>query len=112
MSSNQTLVQRLIHVVKLHRKPSSEKSISVVLKVMEKQILYPKFTVEDFKKDIHAALESATPLTSLVRQQHTEEELRECLTQLLIAFDAPEIEEVDDDELDEEFLADEESEEN
>ncbi|MFM6929253.1 MAG: hypothetical protein ACKOX6_12370 [Bdellovibrio sp.] len=88
MSTNDSLVQRLIILIKQHRKPSSPKSIAVLVKVMETQILQPgNHSVEKFKLELQAALDSTVVLSELVRQQHSEEELRSCFTNLLAALE-------------------------
>jgi len=82
--TNLILVQRLITLVKQHKKPSSEKSITVLVKVMEKQILNPgNHSVEKFKHELQAALDSSTVWSETIRQQHSEEELRDLFANLL-----------------------------
>lgn len=89
MSETHSLVQRLIVVIKQHRKPSSPKSIAVLLKILEKQILHPGHTEEELKRELQKALDSSVVLSELIRQQHSEEELRACFTNLLAAMEAP-----------------------
>lgn len=87
MIDNDSLVQRLIILIKQHRKPSSPKSIAVLVKIMEQQILQPgNHSVAKFKHDLQAALDSSVVLSQLVRQQHSEEELRNCFANLLAAL--------------------------
>lgn len=87
MSENYTLVPRLIVLVKQHKKPSSEKSITVLVKVMEKQILNPgNHSVEKFKNELQAALDSDTVWSESIRQQHSEDELRGLFANLLAAL--------------------------
>jgi len=89
VSSNDSLVQRLIILVKQHRNPSSPKSIAVLVKVMEKQLLQPgNHSVAKFKRELQTALDSTTVLSELVRQQHSEDELRSCIANLLAALEA------------------------
>jgi hypothetical protein len=92
--SDDSLVLRLITLIKQHRKPSSAKSIKVIKKVMEDKLLQPNHTEEEFKAELNKALESTIVLSELIRQQHSEEEIRNCFSQLLIALDAPDEEEV------------------
>ncbi|WP_413288405.1 hypothetical protein [Bdellovibrio sp. HCB337] len=88
MSANESLALRLIILIKQHRKPSSPKSIAVLVKVMETQILQPgNHSVEEFKRELQAALDSTAVLSEMVRQQHSEEELRSCFANLLAALD-------------------------
>lgn len=88
MTSVHPLVQRLIVLVKQHKKPSSEKSTSVLLKIMDKQLLNPgKHTVEEFKNALQGALNSNVILSEVVRQQHSEDELRGCMANLIAAIE-------------------------
>jgi hypothetical protein len=83
-----SLVQRLIILVKQHKKPSSPKSVTVLLKVMDDQILQPgNHSVDKLKNDLRAALYGTAELSTMVRQQHSEEELRACLANLLKALE-------------------------
>jgi hypothetical protein len=87
MSTVNPLVERLIILVKQHKKPSSEKSTAVLMKVMEKQLLNPgNHSVEKFKKALQEALDSDIVLSEVVRQQHSEDELRGCMTNLIEAI--------------------------
>lgn len=88
MSENLILVNRLIVLVKQHKKPSSDKSTAVLLKVFEKQILNPgDHSVEKFKRELKAALASDTVWSESIRQQHSEEELRGLFTNLLAGLE-------------------------
>jgi hypothetical protein len=89
VSEADSLVKRLITVIKQHKKPSSPKSTAVLLKIMEKQILQPDHSVAEFKAELQRALKSSVLLSELIRQQHSEEEIRNCFTQLLIALESP-----------------------
>lgn len=87
MSQTYPLIQRLIVLVKQHKKPSSEKSITVLVKVMEKQILNPgNHSVAQLKRELQAALESPTVWSESIRQQHSEDELRGLFANLLAAL--------------------------
>lgn len=84
MTKEFPLVERLIVLVKQHRNPSSAKSTAVLLKVMEPQILNPgKYSVESFKTELKKALDSDIEWAKSIRQQHSEEELRNCFANLL-----------------------------
>lgn len=88
------LVQRLIVSIKQHRNPSSPKSISVLLKVMDDQILKPgNYTVDQLITELENALASDTVWSATIRQQHSEEELRGCFTNLLAGLQSPDEEE-------------------
>lgn len=79
---------------------------------MEKQILQPNFPVAQLKKEINEALSNSVLLVELVKQQHPEEELRNCLRQLVIALEKPATEAVstdDSDDSEDETLHDTES---
>jgi hypothetical protein len=87
MKNTESLVQRLITVIKMHKKPSSPKSIAVLVKILEAQVLNPgNHSVEKFKKELQAALNSPEKLSEIIKQQHSEEELRSCFTNLLAAL--------------------------
>ncbi|MEK2689865.1 hypothetical protein [Bdellovibrio sp. GT3] len=91
MSEINPLVIRLIELVKQHKNPSSPKSTAVLVKVMEKQLLNPgNHSVEKFKKALQQALDSEVVLSELIRQQHSEDELRGCLVNLLEALNQEE----------------------
>ncbi len=84
MTEEYPLVQRLIVLVKQHRNPSSAKSTAVLLKIMEAQILNPgKYSVEKFKTELEKALASDIEWAKSIRQQHSEEDLRSCFSNLL-----------------------------
>jgi hypothetical protein len=87
-TTTESLVQRLIVVIKQHRKPSSPKSITVLMKILDKQILQPAGANEaEFKRELQAALDSTAVLSEMIRQQHSEEELRACFRNLLAGLD-------------------------
>lgn len=93
MSQTNPLVIRLIETVKQHRSPSSPKSIAVLVKIMEKQLLNPgNHSEEKFKNALQAALDSDVILSEVIRQQHSEDEIRGCFTNLLEALNNPEFE--------------------
>ena len=93
MFTPQSLVYRLIVHIKQHRKPGSAKSTSVLMKTMDKQLLGPKESRDDLKADLQKALDSNVVLSELLRQQHSEEDIRNCFASLIAAIDAPEVEE-------------------
>lgn len=67
---------------------------------MDKEILAPRHTVEELMGEIRAALKSTDRVSDIIPLQHTEEETRKCLANLLEALESPESEdeEFDDDE--------------
>lgn len=84
MTAEYPLVQRLIVLIKQHRHPSKPKSTAVLLKIMEPQILNPgNHSVEEFKAELEKALASDIVWSTTIRQQHSEEELRGCFSNLL-----------------------------
>lgn len=90
MTEINPLAQRLIVLVKQHKSPSSPKSIAVLMKVMDKQLLNPgNHSVESFKKALQDALNSDIVLSEVVRQQHSEDDLRGCFANLLEALEQP-----------------------
>ncbi|UYL09330.1 hypothetical protein B9G69_001930 [Bdellovibrio sp. SKB1291214] len=89
MSTVNPLVHRLIVLVKQHKKPSSEKSTNVLIKIMEKQLLNPgNHSAKEFKQALQDALNSNVVLAEVVRQQHSEDELRGCMQNLISAIDS------------------------
>lgn len=100
MSYSNTLIKRVMILIKKHRTPSSPKSINVLMKLMETEILDPKHTVDELKGEIRAALKSSDRVSDIIPLQHTEEETRKCLANFLDALEAPESE--DEEEFDEE----------
>lgn len=92
MSTIHPLAQRLIVLVKQHKKPSSDKSTNVLMKVMDKQLLNPgNHSVKEFRKALQDALNSDVILAEVVRQQHSEDELRGCMANLIAAIDAEDL---------------------
>jgi hypothetical protein len=87
VSYSDTLIKRVITLIVKHRKPSSPKSIAVLIKVMDAHILGPKHTVAELKGEIRAALKSTDRLSEIINLQHTEAETRLCLTNLLAALE-------------------------
>lgn len=86
-TTTNSLVLRLIELVKQHKKPSSPKSTAVLVKVMDNQLLNPgNHSVEKFKSALQEALNSDVILSELMRQQHSEDELRGCFANLLEAL--------------------------
>ena len=90
-----SLVYRLIVHIKQHRKPGSTKSTSVLMKTLDKQLLGPKESREDLKADLLKALDSNIVLSELIRQQHSEEDIRACFASLIAAMDAPDPDEAE-----------------
>lgn len=85
------LAIRLIELVKQHKKPSSAKSTAVLVKVMEKQLLNPgNHSVEKFKNALQEALDSDVVLSEVIRQQHSEDEIRGCFANFIEALNQPE----------------------
>jgi hypothetical protein len=89
VSENSILVPRLIEFVKQHKKPSSPKSITVLVKLMDDKILNPgNHSVEKFKRELKAALASDVVWSETIRQQHSEEELRSLFANLLESLES------------------------
>ncbi|WP_413560827.1 hypothetical protein [Bdellovibrio sp. HCB209] len=87
MAEINPLAKRLIVLVKQHKKPSSPKSTAVLVKVLESQLLNPgDHSVAEFKTALESALNSDIVLSEVVRQQHSEDELRGCFANLLEAL--------------------------
>ena len=95
MSYSDTLIKRVMILIKKHRTPSSPKSINVLMKLMEKEILAPHHTVEELMGEIRAALQSTDRVSDIIPLQHTEEETRKCLAHFLEALESPESTEED-----------------
>lgn len=90
MNTPDSLVYSLIVHIKQHRKPSSDKSTAVLVKTVEDQLLKPrKKTIEDLKRELQQALDSDVVLSTIIRQQHSEEDIRGCFANLLAALNAP-----------------------
>lgn len=89
MTEEYPLVQRLIVLVKQHRNPASPKSTAVLLKIMDAQILNPgNHSVEKFAKELQKALASDIEWAKSIRQQHSEEQLRTCFSNLIAGIAA------------------------
>ncbi|MNK38584.1 hypothetical protein D3C87_571760 [compost metagenome] len=95
MITNNSLVYRLLVLIKDHKKPSSPKSISVILKLMEKEIFKGRPNEEQLQAELQSALDSREMISHTMRQQHSEEELRACFAALLEALRAPPEEETE-----------------
>lgn len=98
MSYSDTLIKHVLILIKKHRTPSSPKSINVLMKLMEKEILAPRHTVDELMGEIRAALKSTDRVSDIIPLQHTEAETRKCLANLLEALESPESEDSEDEE--------------
>jgi hypothetical protein len=81
-----SLVYRLIVHVKQHRKLTSEKSITVLMKTLDKLLLKPKYNFADLRRELQKALDSEVVLSTLLSQQHSEQDIRECFAKLVSAI--------------------------